>query len=368
MTSLSHHPADVHFADIAVQRIEPEHTLPAKYRRMIQGLLAGRPVKGARVGIKMHFGGGIGYTTIHPVFIRILVEALKEAGAKSIKVMDGDPADGVARGYTREVLGCDVVSTFGATRKYLHREAIGFKTLDEALYGGEAVDCDFFVDLSHVKAHGACGFGGALKNIAMGVVPGPTRGKLHRLEGGIEFDREQCMFCGRCAEECPHGAIKFDAAAQKHEIFFHDCTYCQHCIMVCPNETLSLKDRTFEDFSHGMALVTARFLQRFKPEQLLFINVLLNITIYCDCWGLSTAALVPDIGILASGDIAAIETASLDLIKADRLLPNGLPAGRTLGKGGHLFEQIHGKDPYFMIRELQRLYGGTMEYKLKNIE
>ncbi len=368
MSSSSNHPAEVHFADIAVQRVEPEHTLPAKYRRMIQSLLAGRPVKGARVGIKMHFGGGIGYTTIHPVFIRILVEALKEAGAKSIKVMDGDPADGVARGYTREVLGCDVVSTFGATRKYLYREAIGFKTLDEALYGGEAVDCDFFVDLSHVKAHGACGFGGALKNIAMGVVPGPTRGKLHRLEGGIEFNRAQCIFCGRCAEECPHGAIKFDAAAQQHEIFFHDCTYCQHCIMVCPNETLSLKDRTFEDFSHGMALVTARFLQRFKPEQLLFINVLLNITIYCDCWGLSTAALVPDIGILASGDITAIETASLDLIRADRLLPNGLPAGRTLGPGGHLFEQIHGKDPYFMIRELHRLYGGTMAYQLKDEE
>lgn len=360
--------AQVHFADIAVKRVEPEHTLPAKYRRMIRGLLAERVLKGARVGIKMHFGGGIGYTTIHPIFVRLLVEELKEAGAKSIKVMDGDPADGVARGYTREVLGCDVVSTFGATRKYLHREAIGFKTLDEAWYGGEAVDCDFFIDLSHVKAHGACGFGGALKNIAMGVVPGPTRGKLHRLEGGIEFNREQCVFCGRCAEECPHGAIKFDAAEQKHEIFFHDCTYCQHCIMVCPNESLSLKDRTFEDFSHGMALVTARFLQRFKPEQLLFINVLLNITIYCDCWGLSTAALVPDIGILASGDIAAIEAASLDLIKSDRLLPNGLPAGRTLGKGRHLFEQIHGKDPYFMIRELQRLYGGTMRYELREVE
>ena len=89
-------------------------------------------VKDKTVGIKMHFGGNIGYSTIPPLFVRLLVEALKSAGAKRIKVMDNNPKDGLARGYTTEVLGCDMVSTFGGTRKYMYKEKIGFKKLDFA--------------------------------------------------------------------------------------------------------------------------------------------------------------------------------------------------------------------------------------------
>jgi uncharacterized Fe-S center protein len=358
-------PAVVHFADVAVTRMETDHTLPAKFQRLLRNILATREIRGKAVGIKMHFGGNLGYTTIHPVFVRILVQALQAAGARSVKVMDNDPANGLARGYTREVLGCEVVSVFGATGKYVYREKIGFKTLDEALFGGEAADCDFFIDFSHLKGHGACGFGGAHKNIAMGVVPGETRGKIHRLEGGIRHDPGRCNFCGRCRKECPNEAIRIDAARRTLDIFFHHCTYCRHCVLVCPHRSLVIKNRTFEDFSKGLALVTARFLRRFPPENLLFINVLLNITLYCDCWGFSTAALVPDIGILASDDIVAVETASLDRVKTKQLLPNGLPLGRKLGKGRHLFEKIHGKDPYRLVEDLRRQYGGSSAYTLE---
>ena len=68
--------------------------------------------------------------------------------------MDEKPESGVVRGYTQEVLGCPVVSCFGAAGKYYYRERIGFKGFDEALISGEAVDSDFFIDLSHVKGHG----------------------------------------------------------------------------------------------------------------------------------------------------------------------------------------------------------------------
>ena len=44
----------------------------------------------------------------------MLVSALREAGAASIKAMDNNPEDRIPRGYTREVLGCEVVSCFGA--------------------------------------------------------------------------------------------------------------------------------------------------------------------------------------------------------------------------------------------------------------
>jgi uncharacterized protein len=356
--------AKVHFADVGFPRIEGEHTLPAKFERLLKQVIVPERIKGRSVGIRMHFGGGTGYTTIPTVFVRLLVKAVKDAGARSVFAMDNDPDSGIARGYTREVLGCEVVSTFGATRKYLYREKIGYKTYDAAEFGGEAVDCDFFIDFSHVKGHGACGFGGAMKNIAMGVVTGTTRGKIHHLEGGISYDKSKCTFCKKCFKECKNGAISVDEKTRTVNHFFHHCTYCQHCILICPTKALTMEGRTFDDFAEGMALTTAAFLKKHRPEDMLFINLLTSITIFCDCWGMSTPPVVPDIGVLASSDPVAVDTASLDLVKVEDLLPQGLPKGRELAKGKHLFEKLHGKDPYLMLRSLEKLGCGTTKYEL----
>lgn len=360
--------SQVLFADIAIKKIASEHTLPHKFRKLLKKLKLSKRVKDKNVGIKMHFGGGTGYTTIHPVFIRILVEELKEAGCASVKAMDNNPATGIPRGYTKEVLGCDVVSTFGSSKKYLYKEKIKYKNLESVEFGGEAVDCDFFLDLSHVKGHGDCGFGGALKNIAMGVVPGPSRRKLHQMEGGIVYNEKKCTFCGKCIKSCPNDAINADKEKKTIDIFFHHCTFCQHCIMICPEKAIVMENRRYEDFSEGMAKVTAAFLKKFEPENLLFINFLTNITVYCDCWGMSTPNLVPDIGILASDDIVAIETASLDMIKSENLLPGSLPPDRELiPEANHLFEKIHAKDPYLMVDYLRKVYGGNKKYRIKEI-
>ena len=362
-------PVTVYFADAVVEALEPSKTLPAKFQRMLKTLDLPSRVKDKAVAIKMHLGSGIGFTTIHPVFVKILVDAVKGAGAKSVKIMDGDARSGIIRGYTREILGCPVISCFGESGKYLYKDDIGFKKLDCALYSGEAVDSDFFIDLSHVKGHGDCGFGGAIKNIAMGLVPGEVRAKIHSLEGGIVYDEETCTFCQKCFKACPNNAIEIHPDGKKISFFFHNCTYCQHCVMICPTGALKMGNRKFEDFSKGMALVTNTFLRKFAPENLLFINFLLDITIYCDCWGMSTPALVPDIGILASEDIAAIETASLDMIKTENLLESGLPKGRPLlEQGDHLFERIHAKDPYLMIQYLEEMYPCTSAYDIKEIK
>jgi uncharacterized protein len=95
--------------------------------------------------------------------------------------------------------------------------------------------------------------------------------------------------------------------------------------------------------------------------------VLANVTLYCDCWGLSTLSLVPDIGILAGSDIVAIEQASLDLIRTENLIPGSLPPGWELGPSGHLFERLHRKDPYAVIEELAALGWGTRDYSLVEV-
>ncbi|MDP2984929.1 MAG: DUF362 domain-containing protein [Candidatus Latescibacter sp.] len=355
------------FAEAAVESLEAEKTLPAKFKRILKKCCLPAKVSGKTVAVKMHLGENIGFTTIHPVFVRILVEALFEAGARSVKILDGRAQNGLARGYTREVLGCPVVSCFGESGKYLYSEQIGFKDLDVALLSGEALDSDVFIDLAHVKGHGACGFGGALKNIAMGLVPPETRSKLHHLEGGITVDTSKCIFCLKCFEACPNSAITPDKENKVISIFHHHCTYCQHCVMICPQGAVTMEGHQFRDFSRGMALVTAAALKKFAPENLLFINFLTNITMYCDCWGFSSPSLVPDIGILAGEDIAAIDTASLDMIKSENFLPSGLPKDRKLGEGRHLFEQIHGKDPYIMLEYLKEYYPCTSGYELEMV-
>lgn len=98
------------------------------------------------------------------------------------------------------------------------------------------------------------------------------------------------------------------------------------------------------------------------PGNAYYINVLTNITALCDCWGMTTPALVPDIGIMASEDIVAIERASLDAIKMEDLIPAGVPAGMELSGHGHLFEQLHGKNPYIQLQKLEEQGLGTQEY------
>lgn len=359
----------VYFADITPELLEEDKSLPVKFKRLLKKLNLKDKVRDKKVAIKMHFGGSTGYTTIHPVFLRILVQELKDCGAKSVKAMDGSAEGALARGYTREVLGCPVVSCFGESGKYYYREKIDFKKLDEVYFAGEAVDCDYFIDLSHAKGHGDCGYGGAIKNIAMGIVPDFSRWKIHDLEGFISYHKDKCTFCLKCLKTCKTGAISANREKKEIGFFWHHCTGCKHCVLACQKKALTLEKPDFYDFSRGMAIVTAKFLGKFKPENLLFINFLLNITVYCDCWGFSTPSIVPDIGILASEDIAAVETATLDMIKTENFLPNGIGKNRKLlNNNGHLFEKIHGKNPYLMIKFLKENYSCETNYRIEEIK
>ncbi len=223
------------------------------------------------------------------------------------------------------------------------------------------------IDFSHVKGHGTCGYGGACKNLAMGCVTQATRRDIHGLEGGINWDEKACDQCETCIDECRYEANKFTDEGI-YELFFHHCTLCQHCVEVCPNNALTFSTKSFLDFQKGMAIATEEVLKNFSKENVFYINVLLNITMLCDCWGMSTPSLVPDIGILASDDLVAIEKASLDMIKSEELLPNSLPEGRELREGKHLFEKIWGKDPFVQITELEKKGLGSIDYEIKEVK
>ena len=363
-------PAELLFARYATRTLEPKNSIGAKWSRLLDRLELARAVSGKRTAVKMHLGGNVGFTTVHPFFVRRLVRKLYDAGAKEVFVTDGagHVRNAVDRGYTREVLGCPLVPVAGTADQYSYARPIEppFMTFEKVELAGEIADADALVDLSHVKGHGDCSFGGASKNLSMGCVTGRTRGWIHALEGGLVRDEEKCTLCKTCAENCPNGAISFKD--DKFTVFYHDCTYCQHCVLICPEKALKMEGGLYKDFQKGMALSTAKVLETFSPENVVFINFLTEVTIYCDCWGMTTPSLVPDIGILAGGDIVAVDGASLDLIRTEDLIPGSLPPGRELGEEGHLFERIHGKDPYAVVDYLAELGCGTKEYTLVEVE
>jgi uncharacterized Fe-S center protein len=119
----------------------------------------------------------------------------------------------------------------------------------------------------------------------------------------------------------------------------------------------------FRYFQEGMARITQAVLGTFAPGRTLHINLLANMTMLCDCWGFSSPSLLPDIGLMASTDIVALEQASLDAIDVEEPIPGSLIGKRDLLPGKHLFERIHGKDPYIQVRALEKQGLGTTRYQ-----
>jgi len=364
------HDGKVYFAGIRMRDVSADASLPAKYGRMLDRFPLKAMFEGKRTAIKMHVGGGVGFSTIHPLFVRMLVQKLREAGASPF-ITDGSFSREAitARGYTQEVVGAQFIPAAGVQDKYFYPVEVDYRGLKRLELCGNIVDADALVDLSHFKAHGHAVFGGAIKNLGMGCVTTRTRGAIHQLvTAELHWDSEACVHCRQCVEGCPTGAARFDEQ-DNFTIFFHDCIYCHHCVISCPEHAISFDDRSIYYFHCGLATAAREVLNRFDAENVLFINVLLSITSFCDCWGFTTPSIVPDIGILASRSIMPIEKASVDMIKEDDFIEGSLPGHvqRRPELGGHLLKQIWGKDPYDQIRAGEEMGLGSADYEIEEV-
>jgi hypothetical protein len=360
-------PVKVTFASARPKELRAEATLPALLDRMLKGWAFKKRFSGKRVAVKMHLGGHLGYTTIHPLLVGRVVRAVKEAGGKPFIT---DSPDAVLnardRGYTAEVLGAPLLPVAGIADKYVYSRRVNFRTMKTVELAGNIVDADAMIVLSHGKGHGQSGFGGAIKNIAMGCVDSPTRGKIHRLmSAAFRWDASRCTGCLLCRDNCPNAAITFKDG--KIELFDHHCKYCMHCVSACPKKAITIDQSGYRYFQRGMALTVREALKTFQKGRVFYVTVLMNVTPFCDCWGFTTPSIVPDVGIIASDDIVAVETAAVDLIRAEDFIEGSLPSPLKRAGRGHLFQQIHGKDPYVQIEECVKLGLGQREYRVVNV-
>jgi uncharacterized Fe-S center protein len=347
--------------------MDRDQTLPARFQKLLDSLELKERVNGKTVAIKMHLGGGLGYTTIHPLFVRLLVEHLKAARARKVFVTEGYIQDADRRGYTAETLGAPIVQAFGKDGKDVCRKNTGWKPMKSVLLSRPILDADILVNFSHFKAHGDAGFGGACKNLGMGCVPTKTRGKIHSLEGTLTWSRNTCTLCRKCVKECAMNAASFNDRGE-FQIFWHNCKMCLHCMLICPTGAIRIEKSDSDLMQEGLARTAKAVIDSFKPEHVTHINILTNITLFCDCWGITTPSLVPDIGIFAGQDIVAVEDASLRSVKTKNLIPGSITPPFSLGKGAHLFEKLHAKDPFGQIRALEKLRTGSSSYRVVTIK
>jgi len=298
--------------------------------------------------IKLHFGERGNDSYISPVFVRQVVDKLKAKGAKPFltdtnTLYSGSRHNAVdhlvtalEHGFDFTVTGAPLIIADGLRSQNFRSVAIGQKHFAAVKLAEDIVSANSMIVMSHFKGHEMAGFGGAIKNMAMGGAPAAGKKEQHSVN--IVVDPEKCVSCGKCAPVCPETAISF--VAKKSSINPEKCIGCGECMTVCPvkaigmnwgSEATSFMEKMTE-YAYGVV--------KSLEGRIGYINFLTNITPDCDCVPWSDAPIVPDIGFLASTDPVAIDQASYDLVNKQigltaSLLSKGHAAGEEKFDGLH---------------------------------
>lgn len=184
----------------------------------------------------------------------------------------------------------------------------GGKHLKKDIVGKNLANHDFLVVLSHFKGHQMGGFGGALKNISIGIAS--SAGKTYIHSAGKTDDVN---------------AIWKNTAEQ-------------------------------QVFIESMA-EAAKAVTDYEGDKILYINVANKLSVDCDCNGNPAAPEMGDIGILASLDPVALDKACVDLVM------NSDDPGKE-----HLIDRINSRLGTVILSHAEELGVGTQNYNLVTLE
>lgn len=179
----------------------------------------------------------------------------------------------------------------------------GGRRIQKNYVGKNLEKYDSMLVLSHFKGHPMGGFGGALKNISIGIASS-------------------------------HGKAYIHGAGKEEEIWTAD----------------------HDSFLESMADAASSIMNYFG-ENILFINVMCNMSVDCDCCAVAEDPAIADIGILASADPVALDQACLDLVYASK------DPGRD-----HLLERIESRNGVHTVEAAAALGVGSREYELVSID
>ncbi len=264
-----------------------------------------------KVAVKMHSGEKGNKNYLRPEFVKEMIDYVDGT------VVECNTAYQGARNYTEKHLELIKEHEWDKYFKFDLMDAEGpdleldipnGKILKKNYVGKNLANYDSMLVLSHFKGHAMGGYGGALKQLSIGCASSAGKTLIHT--AGVSNDQTKLF------------------------------------------ENLPEQDKFLEAMADAASSVVAYF-----KGNMVFINVMKNISKDCDCDGNASDPCMKDIGILASLDPVAIDQACLDLVYNSED-----PGKDTLIKR---IESLHG---VHTVEAATELGFGTREYELINVD
>ena len=267
----------------------------------------GREATG-KVAVKLSTGEPGGHNFLQPVLIKDLVQKVKGTIVECNTAYGGGRADtenhlkaAKDHGFTA-IAPVDIMDAEGEVALPVK----GGKHLKEDFVGLHYLNYDFTVVLSHFKGHAMGGFGGAIKNISIGIASSAGKAWIHSA-----------------------GKTKGN-----------------------PWGNLPPQD----DFLESMA-EAAKAIVDHCGDKILYISVANNLSVDCDCDSSPEDPKMGDIGILASLDPIALDKACTDLVRASE------DHGKI-----HLIERIDSRNGMHTLEYGEKIGLGSQKYELVKLD
>lgn len=255
------------------------------------------------IAVKLHSGEVGNQNFLRPDFMKPIIDYVHGTIVESNTAYEGKRNTTKAHWETMKLHGwtdiapVDILDEDGDMELPVHG-----KQIKTNYVGSHMENYNSMLVLSHFKGHPMGGFGGALKNISIGIASSYGKAFIH-------------------------GAGKPDEMWTAN----HDA------------------------FLESMADASKSIMDYYK-DQIVFINVMCNMSVDCDCCAVAEDPKIKDIGILASIDPVALDQACLDLVYRSE----------DPGKAD-LIERIESRNGVHTIEAAEQLGVGSREYELISI-
>ena len=337
------------------------------------------------VAIKLHFGERGNTAYVRPIFLRRVVDRVKQCNGKPFltdtnTLYTGSRSEAVSHlntaienGFAESVVNAPILIGDGLRGNSAIRVRINRPIFRTVPIAREICLSDALVTVTHFKGHELSGFGGALKNLGMGCAS--REGKLSQHSNiSPKVNNKACRGCETCLSWCAQEAISMlslkPGVEVKRSNAFIDpkkCIGCGECILSCPSGAIEIQwNESIPIFQKKMVEHAYGAVQK-KKGRVLHLNFLTQISPACDCYGYSDAPIVNDIGILSSEDPVAIDQASVDLVngeagnRASKLQKNWNP-------GEDKFRAIYPEvDWNIQLAYAEEIGMGTRKYELVKV-
>lgn len=268
--------------------------------------LVGKPLPG-RVAVKLHSGEVGNQNFLRPEFWKPTIEAVNGTVVECNTAYDGERNTTEKHWKTIEAHGWShyfTVDLLDAEGPDMELPIPGGKIIQTDYVGKNLAKYDSMLVLSHFKGHPMGGYGGALKQLSIGVASSYGKAYIH-------------------------------GAGEPEKIWTAD----------------------HDSFLEAMADAAGAVAGYFKGNAV-YVNVMKNMSVDCDCCAVAEDPCMKDIGILASLDPVAIDQACLDLVYAAKDDPGQ----------AHLLERIESRHGVHTIEAAAALGYGSRQYDLVEVE